>query len=506
MTMLDPNSERPFTLPTLRDVLTPIFRYRVAGLLTAGCIIVLTIVAALLAPRQYVAEMRLLVKRDRPDAIFSVDPNATPQTRTEVTEDELNSEVELLRSPALLQQVAVAAGLVPPREAGHTDESKQATTIATARAAAEFRRNVTVKPLVLTRLIQVTYSAPDPQRALRALNELARLYLERHLAVHRQPGAYQFYSEQADRFREEVRLAEARLKAFGREEHIVSADVEREATLQKLADFEASLQETRGVIADTTQRLAELDAGLAATPARQTTQIRVSANGELVREMKSRILALEVKHAEMSRKFTPTYLPVLELEQELAQARAALASAEQTPLTESTSDQNPTHQWLRGELARTRTERVAAIARAGAIANSVRQYRDRAAQLDEKSAAQQDLRRVLKTAEENYILYTRKQEEARISDALDRTRIGNVVVADPPSVPPVPSSTARIWILLVGGIMALVLGVAVTYLLDCLSPYLRTPDEVEDALEVPVLASLAPRRKFGVPAFAARWR
>ncbi len=489
--MIHPDSERQFTLPTLRDVLVPMFRYRAAGLLTAACVVMLTVVAVLLAPRQYTGEMRLLVKRDRADAVVSADPNAAAQTRVEVTEDELNSEAELLKSPALLQQVAVSAGLVADAGAGIPGANEPANAIARAHAVADLQRSLTVKPLSLTRLIHVTYSSPDAGQAMRVLDELARLYLERHLVLHRPPGAYQFYSAQADRFRDELAAAEARLQAFGRQEHIVSADFEREATLVKLADFEASLHETRGVIADATRRIAELEAGLLSTPDRQTTQVRVSENVELIRELKSRILTLDVKHAEMSRKFTSTYQPVVELEEELAQARAALASAEQAPLTEATTDQNPTHQWLRGELARARTDRAAAIARAGAIADSVREYRERAAQLGEKGATQQGLRRTLKSAEDNYLLYTRKQEEARISDALDRTRIANVVLADPPSVPPVPSSAARIWILLVGGIMALVLGAAMTYLLDCLNPYLRTPDEIEAALEIPVLASLA---------------
>ena len=90
----------------------------------------------------------------------------------------------------------------------------------------------------------------------------------------------------------------------------------------------------------------------------------------------------------MLRKFTPTYPPVVELEEELAQARAALSGTEQSPLTEETTDQNPTHQWLRSELARVRTERVAAVARAAAIAASVRPIREKARQLDEKGAAQ----------------------------------------------------------------------------------------------------------------------
>ena len=96
----------------------------------------------------------------------------------------------------------------------------------------------------------------------------------------------------------------------------------------------------------------------------------------------------------------------------------------------------------------------------------------------------------MKSAEENYLLYGRKQEEARISDALDRTRIANVVVADAPTVPALPTNTGKAQFLILGAIMALFLGAAVTYLLDYLSPYFRTPDEVERALEIPVLASL----------------
>ena len=61
--------------------------------------------------------MKILVKRERVDPIMSADPNAPPQGRADVTEDELNSEVELLKSRDLLEQVAVASGLHSPRTA-----------------------------------------------------------------------------------------------------------------------------------------------------------------------------------------------------------------------------------------------------------------------------------------------------------------------------------------------------------------------------------------------------
>jgi uncharacterized protein involved in exopolysaccharide biosynthesis len=476
---------------TLRDVLVPIFRHRRAGILTAIALFTGTTVMVFLAPKQYEAEMKILVKRERMDPIVSVNSNAPPQGRVDVTEDELNSEVELLKSRDLLEQVAVAAGLLGTNKGSTAPKATaSAERIAVSRALRSLQRNLRITPLRKTTLIRVSYRSPDPTHAARVLTELARLYLEKHLVLHRLSGAHEFFTDQAEWFRAELTAAETRLKAYGRREQVVSADIEKVSTLQKLADFEAALQQTRGAIADATLRVADLEAQTVVTPSRQTTQIRTSENAALTGELKSRILNLEVKHAEMLRKFTPTYLPVVEVEQELVQARAALERTEQAPLTEETTDQNPTHQWLRSELARVRTERAAAVARAAALADSVRVYRQKARQLDEKEAAQQDLKRAMNSAEENYLLYRRKQEEARISDALDRTRIANVAVAEEPSVPALPSSTGKPWILILGAIMSLTVGTAVTYLLNYLSPYLRTPDEVESTLEIPVLASL----------------
>src|SRR2546427_4639833 len=49
--------------------------------------------------------------------------------------------------------------------------------------------------------------------------------------------------------------------------------------------------------------------------------------------------------------------------------------------------------------------------------------------------------RNVKAAEDNYLLYLRKQEEARISDALDRRQIVNVSIAQAATVPEMRASS-----------------------------------------------------------------
>jgi uncharacterized protein involved in exopolysaccharide biosynthesis len=484
----DSRSEADSSIPTLRDLVVPIFRHRRAGTLMAAVVFCGASLVVLARPDTYEAQMKILVKRERVEPFVSADRDLRPQARTDVTEEELNSEVELLRSRDLLEQVVVAAGL-------HTGAPQSAVwSNSLPRVVQRLQSHLTVDPIRGSTLIRVIYRSSNPVQAARVLGELARLYPEKHLALHRPAGAYQFFSDQAERFRQELSVAQERLVNFGRQEHVVSADLEKQNTLQRLADFEAALEQALSSIADTTRRIAQLDQETALTPTRQTTQIRTSERGELIDQLKSSILGLEVKHAEMLRKFAPTYPPAVEIEQELNQSRAALARAEQSPSIEEITDQNPTHQWLRSELARVKTERAASLARAAALRTSVATYRNKARLLEEKTVGQQTLIRAVKSAEENYLLYRRKQEEARISDALDRTRIVNVAIAEAPTVPALPSNTATRWLLALAVLAAAIIGTCTTYVLDYLSPYLRTPDEVERALDIPVLATLPARR------------
>jgi uncharacterized protein involved in exopolysaccharide biosynthesis len=102
---------------------------------------------------------------------------------------------------------------------------------------------------------------------------------------------------------------------------------------------------------------------------------------------------------------------------------------------------------------------------------------------------QEQLLRSLKGAEEKYLLYVNKREEARIGDALDQGGILNVTVAEEPRTPALP-----IWSLWMFGAVGLLAGGTVStglaFTTDYLATGFRTPEEVFAYLDSPVLASL----------------
>jgi uncharacterized protein involved in exopolysaccharide biosynthesis len=473
-------------MATLRDLLGPVFRYRKAALLVFVAILGASGVLALLITPEFESAMKVLVRRERMDPVISPAANAPFVGSGDVSEEELNSEAEVLRSRDLLERVVVASGMLDatPRPAGMTEAQ------ALSAAIDELQGRLTVETIRRTRLIEARYRARDPQHAAKVLTELSKQYVETHIAIHRPPGAHAFFSAQARSFSDDRRQAEARLAAFGKKERVVSPVAERDSALSRLAALEVTLQQTQAAMAETEQRLGTLDVQLESTPSRQTTQIHTTEDSGLTATLKAKVLELELKQSDLLRKFTPDYPPVQQLQEELRRSQEALARAQSTPVKGETTDQNPTHQWLRDERVRARTERTALAARASALTRSIAEARERARHLDSARVEQEDLLRSLKTAQDGYELYRQKQEEARISDALDQTRMSNVAVVEAPTVPNVPTKSKRTAILLLGFIVALLGGAGASLVMHYLDPHFRTPDEVRSVLGVPVLATL----------------
>jgi len=470
---------------TLRDLLSVGFRQKRLMINTFLGVFSLAILLAAIWPSKYQSEMKILVRHERADNMVTPDREQPMQLRTEVSDEELQSEAELLNSRDLLTKVVVACDLQQTGDRLRSTKDDERTT----RAVVKLANDLKVEPIKLTNLISVKYSSRDPQLAARVLNTLASLYLEKHLAMHRAPGEFAFFHEQAEQYRKALADEEAKLTNFSNEQGVVNPTLEKEISVRKLADVEAESKTTQANIAENKERIRKLRAQLGTLPSRETAQVRTSDNPQLMERMKTTLLELELKRTDLLTKFEPTYRPVQEVEQQIDQTKAAIAAAEKAPLRDETTDRDPTYEALRAELAKSQTDLASLEARATATASLVRSYKTESEQLDNKELLHQDMVRAAKTDEDNYMLYLHKQEEARISDALDRQRISNVVVAEAAVVPLLPQPR---WLLalLLGGLLAVLSSVVLAFAVDYWDPSVRTPEEVESLLGSPVVAAI----------------
>jgi len=205
---------------------------------------------------------------------------------------------------------------------------------------------------------------------------------------------------------------------------------------------------------------------------------------------------LELKRTELLEKFEPGYRLVREIDAQIAQTRSALAAAEKSTLRDETTDQDPTYEWVRAELAKARADLAGLQAKAEVASRTVRAYRENARILAQKEIVQEDLFRTVKVGADNYMLYLQKKEEARISEALDRRRIINVAIAEAPTAPSLPSNR-RYFTVLLGFLLATLMSVGTAFVAEYADSTFRTPDEVRLYLNIPVLASMSSMPKNG---------
>jgi uncharacterized protein involved in exopolysaccharide biosynthesis len=481
---------------TLRDWVAVGFRRRTI-VITCFCGVFLGAIgfAWFWAANYFESSMDILVEQDRSDPAISSAQNAAILTNTAVTPDQINSEVALLQGWDMLHSVVATCGLeshsftdmLLPSNPAERKAARQ------AKATKHLAKALNVDVVKNADVIRVTYGRRGARETPACiLDNLGKLYLEKHLLLRRPVGTSDFFAQQTDNYQHALEAAELRLSNFGREHGVVAPDVERTDMAQQVVNSVASLHQAQQQIAADQHRIEEDQKQLAATPERSPTQEMSNSADMLLQQLQSTLLAAEVKKSQLLVKFEPAYPLVQQAEQEIAQTHAAISKAQEAQYVNRTTDRDPTHELLRQDIAKTRSDLASQQATAGALKNSIYSMQTLMVDLDGKAIKQASLIREAKANEANYLLYLGKREQERTADALDKRRIANVAIAVPPSIPALPVHSP-LTVILIGFILAVFASIAAAFLADYMDSSFMTPEEVSDALNVPVLASV-PRR------------
>jgi uncharacterized protein involved in exopolysaccharide biosynthesis len=485
--------------PSLRDVAVVFFRHQ--KLLVVSFLLVLAagVAYTVLSP-SYKAEMKVMLRRGRIDP--AVTPTQTPSPafeHDEISEEELNSEVELLGDDDILRQVVINTGLADKiswisRLRGEDRDER------IEKAVRRLAGKLEVQPVRKSRLITISYRSPDPQLSAAVLRSLADAYLAKHVEIRRPSGQQDFFQQQMEQARGALQQSEAQMVAFTRGRGVVSAGLERDLALQKLSEAQAADLGVQASIAEAAERVRSLSSKLRDLPQRRVTQVRNEDNPQLQEKMKSKLLELELRRTELLVKFQPSYRLVQEVDEQISQAKSAIAAEDLQPLHDELTEQNPEYEWASAERLKVQVEQQSLEERHSVMRVQVARYELAAEKLGENAVTQDDLARKLKAAEDKYLLYANKREEARIGDALDDDGILNVALAEQPRVPALPATA--LWAgMLFSFVAASVFGTGLAFVVDRFDPSFRSAEDVISFLGMPVLASLParidPRRNGG---------
>src|SRR5712671_2522578 len=434
--------------------------------------------------------MKILVKNQRVDV--AITPEATSAAAAvdgEVSESEINSEIELLTSRDLLTQVAKETGL---GQLGSSMFWKKSLPEADRieKAAAELAKDLVIAPVKKANVISISYSANSPELAAAVLQKLGELYLEKHLKLHHPTGASDFFKDKADQYETQLHDSEKQLTNFQQDNKLIVLAQQKDLTLQKTAEAKSKLLESETAVNEATNRIKRIEQQIAATPKRIVTQSKSIPAQYSAERLNTMMVELQNRRTQLLTKFRPDDRLVREVDAQIRTTKEALDKAVSQTSTEQATDLNPLRQTLETEYSRARLEQTGAQARRDTLAAQLRDYEGSLRKLEGDTTTHNDLQRQVKEAEENYQLYAKKREEARIADELDRQKITNVSIAEAPALSQIPSSPNRPLTLVLGVFVAAFLSLGTVFSAEMLGDTIHSPRQLEALTGSTVLATV----------------
>ncbi len=455
------------------------------------------------SPPVYRAKALLMVKDQRAQRTVSPDARSHNFVDSERT-DEVNSLMTLAFQPALiLAALDAASKVVEEGGSGPVDESfvvwAQDTILSfkytilgipevlyrklhgippptdeeqrVARVAADLE----FLPVAESNLVELAYRSRSPRWAARIINTLTSELITTYTRLYESTDAYRFYQDQRNLLADTLSKAEADLVTF-REKvgpELLASDM---ADLQtRIADLERELIETDARRAEIESQLNAPEGAIVADAHSMDAEAGTVGN-PAIGGLKTRLVELEIQRSELLSRYTPKSAAIRDIDRQIADAKRLLQQERSTSVE------------MHRLTARAKLD--ANDGRVAAVTDQLSRYRATIMKLEHVLPEWNRLQNDVTTQKEAYLNYLRKEEEARISSALDESQIVNIAIAERASVPTEPESGQLKRRVLLGTVLSLMLSVGLALLRDWMDPSVKTAAQAERIAGLPVLGEL----------------
>jgi uncharacterized protein involved in exopolysaccharide biosynthesis len=505
---------------SLRDILHVIFKRKVQIFVFFLTVVLTVVIATLLITPTYQATAKILVKIERENINRPANVMRLPG------EMQINSEIQMLRSRSLAEKVitdlssktiypktdAQDHGLYQKYIRRFKDEvngilekylPRKQNPLPTADKGdvsdltdlPKFQAALSITAIKNTNLIKVQFSHKDPNMAAKVVNRLADIYLDHHLTVYKTPKFNKFIEEQTRLLEKKLEQSETKLELLKKQSNIISLDEERSLLLKEEAALRADLNRTLSLVVETERRIHKLKQQLSATPKTIQKSEEINHNQDLINALEVKLMELELKEIELRRKYTAEIKEVKDVKNEIRIIEEKLAEKINKPYATKQYGINPTYRQTQAELFRYESDLKALHAKKKAQKAQLIEYHQRLEKLNRIEGELNQLQQMIDVDGHNYRLYLTKFEESRISDAMDSEKITSVSLIEPAQLPLYPVSPKPMLNFILAVLLGTFGGLGVAFFLNFLDDSLEMVEDVEESLQLPVLASIPVLKK-----------
>jgi uncharacterized protein involved in exopolysaccharide biosynthesis len=490
----------------LREALRILFRHKRKMLAFFVTTMTLVVLGVIFFPRSYLSEARLFVRLGKESV--GLDPTATLSQTVNVDgnrESEINSEVEILRSRVLFEDVVDALGA--DYVLGRSDEATAGwadalmTPVSAARdwlagnvsererAVTRLEKNIYVGASRKSNVIGLTCRGSNPEQAQKVLQAYLDSYLNRHVLANRTHGSHEFFVDQSELLREQLSRANEELRDLKNSIQMVSIEGQQQNVQAQAQSIEAAILENERALAHSEAKVVSLKKTLGELPPELMAEETAGLPNPAADAMRNELYKLQILEKEASSRFTSLHPTVIALRRQVADTQKIL-DEQQNSRSQTTRKLSVVHQSVQTELMAAQALAAAQRAEAESLKQQYNGVRTKIQALNDNEFRVTELMRRRDLLEATYRNYVTNREQARVDEELASGRISNVNVVQAATYVAKPASPRILLALQLGFIAASVGAVLVAFIAEHLDPSVKTSGQVEQELGIPVLLSV----------------
>lgn len=487
-------------------------------------VVISGMLATLMITPKFEATMSILVSRDRIDPQINPSDKNSETTQTAISDEEFNSELELIKSSEVIAGVVKDLDLInnqkpkpdtkfaglrgkiksviykfigrdSEEKSNDSPENIEADVFTVEKMVNNVAGNLDVVSNKKSRVIKISYTDTDPLRAKKVLEKLYEKFVGLHVQMNNKPQAGQVFSEQTDKYNQQLNQSTNALKNFDSKNGVTGAEigVQRELVLKQLYDAQAQVNAARTEIGETEKKIIDLKEKIALQPVQIQTGSVSKYVGALDR-MKEELAQLQQQRTQLLQKYQPNSRPVRDNLERIEQLKKSIKEETENPPQERSYALNDLRRRLESDLYNAQTNLAALRDRETTTNNQAEKLRAQVEFLNTKSIERTNLERNRSVNEEAYLLYQKKTRENEISQVLNKEQVMNFGVVDAPRTDGEQKNPKPLLNLLVLMVIGTTAGFAGAIILDKLSApdddFIFSAHELERRIDLPLLASI----------------
>lgn len=385
-------------------------------------------------PKKYASTMELLVTNNRSTPAISPGKTESTGAVQEVTEEQLNSEAEIVKSADVLDRVVDPNWALNQKP--HTADELQRHE----RALGILRKELQVTPVRKSYLLSVQLKATDPYQATQLLSRLLTSFLDEKRRLIQPAGLSQMFAQQAEQYKQQWEEAQQQLSQFQQNQGIVSVSDQEELLQKEILSVTTDLQSSDAELAFTRNKIHGDISQISGTPQRLVTHKTEIPDTGSVDQLHKQLNELEQRRTELLTKYRSDDRLVQQIESEIAQTKSALTQTLNYSSSETSSDINPTWQAAQQDFSENSAKIAAFVGRHKALQQELDDLNHKLQATEQDAGTYNSLQHKVAELDQNYQLYLQKRDDAQMAEVMNEHQVLNVAVAQQPTFSEAPVS------------------------------------------------------------------